>query len=243
MKWTTLAFAIAAPLFVGVGRAEADMIFVQSPDDPSTASYFDSFGPNRTYDNFQLSASATVTTITWRGAVQGSGGTSDAFNIQFYLDNGGTRGGFPPSMPLTDTPLASIDLVSGGFTASLVFNDSNSDRSVYDNSATLPGGVSLTEGQNYWVSIYSTELGNGGANWLWGSSSDGDGYMAQTGLPDSGNDFAGFRSDLAFTLGDGQGASPVPEPASMTLLGIGAMCLLGYRIRRRNAAAAPGAVG
>lgn len=98
--------------------------------------------------------------------------------------------------------------------------------------------LNLTAGTTYWIGMsgVSSELCLAG---LTGPNTPGDGMMAT---------FYGFHhvaivsqvGDMAFRLhGTTADASAVPEPASMSLLALGAVGMAGYRLSRRLAKSQP----
>jgi len=105
-----------------------------------------------------------------------------------------------------------------------------------DYTAIAP--VLLTAGTNYFVgaTTLADNYADNGATWTVNPDIN---YIAHAEIQTAGvtpqfptntyTNFGDFGADFMFT--------PVPEPASLALLGIGAMGLIGYGLRRRKTAA------
>jgi len=199
---------------------------------PATAdTIFDNGGPNlevaylSDFDNFQemaddflLQAGANVVTdVHWWGVYAGtdSPGT-DTFTIRIFEDNGGG--------PQTGA-LYQFSGIGGNRTAT--GDRDASEFNMYAYSADVTPTL-LTPGTTYWISILNDTTNDPDDNWYWADS-------AEIGGNDSfrrvdGAAWTAWSSEEAFYL-TGTGAV-VPEPASMTLLGLGLAGLVVRRYRK-----------
>ena len=103
---------------------------------------------------------------------------------------------------------------------------------VYQFSANSIPSVALAGSQQYWISIVNSQSSS---SWRWAvSNTPGDLAASRQGDGSAWKTLSGLRQDEAFTLLS-PGVSAAPEPASLTLLGLGSLGLLGYGWRRRKA--------
>jgi hypothetical protein len=144
-------------------------------------------------------------------ALGNSSGTNQA-EVTLAADNAGEPGATIESLSLTGLAgFGSLDLVQA-------------------NSVLNPD---LLAGDQYWIVVAPSISETSDTNDVWNFNSTGvaDGYSFNSG---SGwNSFSGFTTP-AFEVDAVGGVSAVPEPATMTLLGLGIAGLIGRRIRRRK---------
>jgi PEP-CTERM motif len=224
--WIRFVFAAltSAILFAGTGQAKAGTIYSQAVNNPGW-----SFGSQTTtttgnlatvYDDFTLSSTDTIRNVSWVGSYFNgppATGAITGFDITFYANN---AGGAPGTVLQTEH-------IAGNANETLLGN------TTYKYNANLPTAVAAAGGTEFWMSIVA-DL-DYPPQWGWDNSSQGDGVMyVSTGGVLTKNPASapqGTTYDLAFALSD---TPAVPEPATITMLGIGIAALAGYRLRSRN---------
>jgi hypothetical protein len=232
----TVLFDNGGPIYFLPGFASDTANKPTGPYGPiSTATY-------KVYDDFTLSSPATITGMEWWGFYSwlNSPPATDSFS---YDIQSGPAGGGAPSGEVTNGSLGSGNRTDTGheFFVGYIgpYGFSSLPYEVYEYSDSsldipLPAG-------NYELSIYDTATNPGNTfDWeasstteplpdAWTIGSDGSSYA----LSANGNGF-----DMAFNLTGIGAPAPslvgIPEPATMTLLGLGLAGLIGRQMRRRN---------
>lgn len=210
------SFLIGSALTVG---AHAQAIYSQTPNlnvGADGGSY--SFSGQHIADSFIPSMTAEVDSLTvwgsylYYGAPYASG-TNRTYRVRLFAD-----GGSKPGASLFDQTL------QGTLTQTATnVTDFSNDR-LYSIAFSLANAPVVEAGTTYWLSViepvsiasFRWHTSNTGPGSSGGSSSNGTNWVSTN-----------TRPDAAFVL-SGQ---PVPEPASMLILGLGAAAL----VRRRKA--------
>jgi len=207
--------AVMALSFVASAQARAQLYtqaydntgnLYASQNDPITYGNFAT-----TYDNFTLGATSSINNVQWTGGYfSGSPSAISSFTLGLYADSGGTPGA-----------LVSSDLISG------TANETFLTGQIYSYSANiLP--YTATAGTQYWLSIQATV--GFPPQWGWATGTGGDGAAYQVFFGTGGS----VPVDMAFTLNGS--AVAVPEPSTLVLGALGALCMVGYCRFRRSAA-------
>ncbi len=165
-------------------------------------------------DNFGLASSSSLTGFKWWGGYFGGDDSAgDDFLVTLYSD----LGGLPGSAPL------SVDVGSGATRSSTALVEAGGD-SVFLYEFSLAAPVALASG-TYHIAVDNRS----GADWLWLSSSDGDGAISYR---DTGGIWDAFPDiDMSFTVLGERQSQPVPEPTVPALLAVAGLALLAARRR------------
>jgi hypothetical protein len=210
--WSLAALAL---LGVGLRPARADELYTTfGPGDSYQNSGWPIGGSNSLFGGyssyameFSPSKTATLDLVRFPAFAFGAGGAVDAV---LAADNGGSPGAMLEN-------LGSVTITS---------------EAIYSLSSSLH--PQLTFGSEYWLLLQPTDP-NSGVAAAWNLSPAVNATLAFTNDPAHGSWFLASGSQGAFEI---QGSAvATPEPASMTLFGIGAAGLLGYAWRRRRMAA------
>jgi hypothetical protein len=182
----------------------------------------------QTFDNFTLSADASLFEVRWRGAYFNTliaptdppvAPNATGFGVAFYADNGGIPGALLSVQTFTPTEAGETSLGTQ-FAPGL-----NLTLALFDYAAFLPTTFAAA-GVPYWLSVYALSPPPSAteAQWGWVGGTGGDGVSYQSGV-------GVVNFDRAFTLFQ---ITFVPEPASIGLLLGGLALLLGIgRFARR----------
>jgi hypothetical protein len=226
MRKVGLAFVIAGLLAVWAAPASAVVLYDNGGPDDALGYFSDTQNTTGAlyiaYNQFTLSSAATITGMEWWGFYY-SGNTPPASGDIFDYDiQSNPGGGGQPSGDITSGVLGSLAVTDTGTLDQGLFEVYKYDASA---SVTLPAGT-------YYLSIYDT-VSNPGNTFAWCESTvsavgtsewsyDTSGAFGWLGSPEVG---------LAFNL---TGGAAVPEPATMTLFGLGLAGLVSKLARRKN---------
>jgi len=194
-------------LFAGAAMSQAAVLVDQDPTTgPDGGAWQDMTGAQLIVDSFTLTQSSVITEYDgW-----GSSPQAASYNLVLYADTGGSG----PGAALVT--LSSIQPTSFGVGGA------------YGGNAAVFGGLSINvnAGTKYWIGI----SGNGSDFGTYSTNpcSTGDGILAFESTPAGPWNVISSIGDMTYEL---QG-NPVPEPASMAVLGLGFLALIRKRARR-----------
>ena len=223
-----LTIAIGLAILSSVS-ARADVIFDNGGPNLGGAFISDASESWEQADDFSLVPGSNILAdVHWWGIyVFGNSPETDTFTIRIFGNNEGALNDYP-----TANPLYEFSGIAGGRTATgdvisvALPGGGAQDYDVYAYSADI-APLALAPNTTYWISIQNDTSNDGDDSWLWATSanSGGNEHHRQNG----GSWDTDKLEDLAFYL-----TGPVvPEPASMTLLGLG-IAGLAFRMRRKN---------
>ena len=233
-KGASVAILALGASLAAAGAAGAGTIYVQSPNYPGPYSSFNSQKTttlnNMAFDNFTLASASTVLNVSWQGQYRptNNGGlepapTATDFLVEFWSDSGGVPGVVLSSAMYTvaQTNETRIGSALFGPVAGVT-----STAGIYSYSLNITP-FAAAAGTQYWLMIQAQTGSTNNPAWGWLSGGvGGSTYQVLT------NGTAGFTNgNRTFALDDA--VAPVPEPASLVLLGAGLVGIAAILRRRR----------
>jgi hypothetical protein len=228
--------ALLVALLLVTASAQAATIFSQTPPNQTGQLSDLDYGLGvHEADDFNLAANDTVLSVGWRGFYAQSVPTdgnppntplaTDDFTISFYSEAGN---GLPGAL------LQSFSVGNPATRIDTGLDTGSSD--IYEYTADLGTGISLTAGIDYWISIVADTTADLNDNWYWaGCITCEGGVVPPLGASATLNevfqpDWVGNRAEYHFELSN---SSVVPVPAAVWLFGSG-LGLLGWIRRKHN---------
>ena len=225
MKRYAIVLAVGVMLG-GVAQSDAAIVLAENHADlgnPGSAdgsySQQDVFGA----ENFVLASAATVSSISHVGLHSITASQPTSMDWKIYTDDLGLPTLSGPLFEGNSVSYSTTVLVSGIFFGSY-------DLIRYE---IATGNIPLEPG-SYWVAFNNNnDVMNPG--WTYSYSGALDGKYAMSG--NAGSSWSQGDGDMAFRVEGTWGVSaPVPEPASLAIWSILALCGIGFRRHRRRKA-------
>jgi hypothetical protein len=175
-------------------------------------------------DNFSVATTEDLLSVTWRGFYYSDNTplTLDSFTINIFSDSASAPGFFLGEFAVGNPQLRELtgDQITFGST----------DYDLYEYSANLGAGFSLTANTNYWISIQN-DTSTTSSGWYWAHGNDGLGDSVNSPSAESGSwTSINGNGDQYMLLSN---ASVVPIPAAIWLFG-SAFAVLGWLRRKQT---------
>jgi hypothetical protein len=215
MKTLLSASLILSAILVSGTASQAAPIFIQMAVPPTAEFYSDSHhdGGTLTADDFVLGSSDSIRAVYWQGANSPAGAPGpDSFHINIYGD------------PLDSSSLIQSFSVGAANRTATGGTVGDGGDILYNYWANLGDtGFLAAAGTRYWISIVNDAIVDPINDWTWAGTFSGSGR----GSFDNGLTWFSQDSQTNFTLDN----APVPEPATLTLVGLGLVGILRARKR------------
>jgi hypothetical protein len=198
-----------------VGQVQADILFSQPVISGGVGLASDFARFQQEADSFVLSIPASVETIQWWGAYANNDLRTDNFTLRLFANMAGNPGATPlvdiSALNLTRTPTNLLD---------------NLADQIYEYQAVLPNPVMLDEAATYYLSVVNNTPPGG--VWDWVGSGPGTHWARQ----DDASTWTASSNTTSFAfelLG-----TPVAEPSTLLLLGLGTLGVLLCRVGNQS---------
>jgi hypothetical protein len=220
-----LALALALAAAAGMPAAGAATLYSQPLVLPNSDGGPFSFAGQQMADEFRLAEAGLLNSLLWYGDnPANSFPRSMSFTIRLFDDAGRQPEDAPFYSQAVTATVAPADAIVevGAF--------------VFQFSANLPGPVALQGGTDYWLSILDNSAHDPRTGFRWAngtSAGTGAPNVFRTGDGDPWNRlFAGdIRAQAAYDISGDRLVVPVPEPGTLTLIGL---ALAGGCLARRR---------
>jgi PEP-CTERM motif len=238
MRKLGIAFSVALTLLLGAaGQASAAILWYNGDfngNNGLTNERNTDVSQSYTYDNFVIGAGGATITSVFSNNLMNFVTTTADWEIRSGVSNGngGTLIASGVGSLASQTPTGNTGF---GFTEFTIQVDGL-------NVALAPG--------TYWLAVAPVDSGSGrsfvsttsGANAVGSPPGNDDNSFLDSAFFGASfqpaSDFVGAPADFSMGVLGNSGVAAVPEPATLTLLGVTLAGMAGYRLRRRKLAAA-----